>query len=390
MKIKIDLTHTIEIKKIVVCEMLEYSFFLIFFVVIFLYLHITAHYRKGEDLELFETDFINAPKLQESCEARQPLMVLGVPGIGKLPSRGELLKGNEKYEGNIRDMTAWNSEPGRPMAMETLLEKTRPRNFEMEKILRALESDTGGGYISEGNEGFLEEVGLWKLLRKWGDDRFCPSYQVMKQYDFLMGSKGACTPLRYHTAYRKFLVVRGGGGFEGDGNLVVRMTPWKSRKRLEWIRDDIGMETVSSMAAFGGRKDQLEDWSKVRFLEFIVPEGQVLSIPPYWWYSIRFPGPRVFAYSFTYWTAMNWLANADIWARYVWICHSGTGGDESRKIISITPPLEESESVMQKVVECKVCDVSEAAAAAEALELEIKEEYAQKEDPVFQSLVIPT
>jgi hypothetical protein len=215
----------------------------------------------------------------------------------------------------------------------------------------------------------------------------------MKQYDFMMGSKGACTPLRYHTAYRTFLVVRGGGGFEGDGNLVVRMTPWKSRKRLEWIRDDIGMETVSSMAAFGGRKDQLEDWSKVRFLEFIVPEGQVLSIPPYWWYSIRFPGPRVFAYSFTYWTAMNWLANADIWARYVWICHSGSGdvGGESRKIISITPPLEESESVMPKVVECKVCDVSEtAAAAAEALELEIKEEYAQKEDPVFQSLVIPT
>jgi hypothetical protein len=158
------------------------------------------------------------------------------------------------------------------------------------------------------------------------------------------------------------------------------------------------METVSSMAAFGGRKDQLEDWSKVRFLEFIVPEGQVLSIPPYWWYSIRFPGPKVFAYSFTYWTAMNWLANADIWARYVWICHSsgsgGYGGEEPRKIISITPPLEESETMMLKDVECKVCDVSvadaAAAAASETVEQEIKEEYAQKEDPVFQSLVIPT
>jgi hypothetical protein len=90
---------------------------------------------------------------------------------------------------------------------------------------------------------------------------------------------------------------------------------------------------------------------------------------------------------------MNWLANADIWTRYLWICHSsGSGGGEPRKIISITPPLEESESVMQEVVECKVCDVSEVAAAADAetAEQEIKEEYAQKEDPVFQSLVIPT
>jgi hypothetical protein len=40
---------------------------------------------------------------------------------------------------------------------------------------------------------------------------------------------------------------------------------------MEWLRDDIGMETVSTMAAFGGRPEQREDWSKVRFLEFIVP-----------------------------------------------------------------------------------------------------------------------
>jgi hypothetical protein len=310
-------------------------------VVIFFYLHITAHYRKGEDLELFETDFMNNVKLQESCEVKQPLMIVGVPGIAKLPSRGGLLKGNETFEGNIRDLSQWKSAPSHPVAMEDLVEGTRPRSLEMEKILRVLESDRDGLYISEGNERFLEEVGLWKLLQKWGDERFCPTYNVCKQYDFLMGSKGACTPLRYHTAYRKFLVTRGGGVFGGDGNLVVRMTPWKSRKRMEWIRDDIGMETVSTMAAFGGRADQREEWSKVRFLEFIVPEGQVLYIPPYWWYSVQFPGPTVFAYSFTYWSAMNWLANGDIWARYIWAVHSGSSPSkdfakrEQRKLLSI-------------------------------------------------------
>jgi len=315
----------------------DFSFFLVFVVVIFFYLHITAHYRKGEDLELFETDFINNPKLQESCELRQPLMIVGVPGIAKIPSRGDLLRGNEKYEGNIRDLSKWNSIPNHPIAIEDLVETKRLKQLEMEKILRALESDREGVYISEGNQPFLEEVGLWKVFQKWGDERFCPTYNVCKEYDFLMGSKGACTPLRYHTAYRKFLVTRGGGVFGGDGNLVVRMTPWKSRKRMEWIRDDIGMETVSIMAAFGGRADQREDWSKVRFLEFIVPEGQVLYIPPYWWYSIQFPGPTVFAYSFTYWSAMNWLANGDIWARYIWAVHSGSGsgGGGQRKILSI-------------------------------------------------------
>lgn len=317
----------------------NFSFFFVFIVVIFLYLHITAHYRKGEDLELFETDFINNAKLQESCEVKQPLMIIGVPGIGKLPSRSELLKGNEKYDGNIRDLSEWNSpSPSKSpiTSMEDLVETTRAKSLEMEKILRALESDRQGTYVSEGNESFIEEVGQWKIFQKWGDERFRPSYNVTKEYDVIMGSKDACTPLRYHTAYRKFLVARGGGVFGGgSGNLVIRMTPWKSRKRMEWVRDDIGMETVSTMAAFGGRADQREDWSRVRFLEFIVPEGQVLYIPPYWWYSIKFPGPAVFAYTFTYRSVMNWLANSDVWVRYIWAIQSSTSS-LGRTLLSVS------------------------------------------------------
>lgn len=69
---------------------------------------------------------------------------------------------------------------------------------------------------------------------------------------------------------------------------------------------------------------------------------------------------------------MNWLANADIWARYVWICHSGSGVGEPRKIISRTPLLEDSvmdmvekhgievgiglEEVIEK--DCKACDTA--------------------------------
>jgi len=385
----------------------DFSFFIVFVVVVFFYLHITAHYRKGEDLELFETDFINNAKLQESCEVRQPLMIVGVPGIAKLPSRGDLLKGNEKYEGSIRDLSQWVSEPKRPVAMEDLVDSTRPRTLEMEKILRALESDRDGLYVSESNESFLEEVGLWKIFQKWGDERFCPTYNVCKQYDFMMGSKGACTPLRYHTAYRKFLVARGGGVFGGDGNLVVRMTPWKSRKRMEWIRDDIGMETVSTMAAFGGRADQREEWSKVRFLEFIVPEGQVLYIPPYWWYSVQFPGPTVFAYSFTYWSAMNWLSNGDIWARYIWAVHSASStlqkgqGQGQRKILSVQEDMLDEDmiggavdNIMEEVAmenaTVSECNLSVACNKDNGKELEMEEELRQKEDPVFQSLVIPT
>jgi hypothetical protein len=138
-------------------------------------------------------------------------------------------------------------------------------------------------------------------------------------------------------------------------------------------------------------------------LEFIVPEGQVLYIPPFWWYSIRFPGPNVFAYSFTYWSAMNWLSNGDIWARYLWAIQSDTVNSNQRKLLSIrdTEELNLMETVKTKTVEMSgdenivemIENIEEntPCSIAAVMESEIaKEELKQKEDPIFQSLVIPT
>ena len=43
----------------------------------------------------------------------------------------------------------------------------------------------------------------------------------------------------------------------------------------------------------------------------------MLYIPPFWWYSVEFSGPNMAVYSYTYVSAMNWLANSDIWIRYL-------------------------------------------------------------------------
>jgi hypothetical protein len=55
----------------------------------------------------------------------------------------------------------------------------------------------------------------------------------------------------------------------------------------------------------------------LKFLEFVVKEGNVLYIPPFWWYSVEFSGPNMAVYSYTYVSVMNWLANSDIWVRYL-------------------------------------------------------------------------
>jgi hypothetical protein len=183
----------------------------------------------------------------------------------------------------------------------------------MSGIINILSSNVEEGrYISEGNSEYLEEAGVYKKIRHWGEDRFAPSYNVWTKLDVWMGNKGAFTPLRVHRFYRQYLVPR------GSGVLTVKMTPWKSRKYLHAVSNDMMLEKLSPIVPWGvPREDQKDSRSRLKFLEFVVKEGNVLYIPPFWWYSVEFSGPNMAVYSYTYVSVMNWLANSDIWVRYL-------------------------------------------------------------------------
>lgn len=293
--------------------MTDYLFYIVFFVCLFLYLHISVHYRKGEDLELFETDYVSPEALNESCQTLQPLLVLGVRGVGSLPNVQQLTDGNGSYEACLRDMRDFLPCSYGCITGDDLVAGLKPICLPMSGILNILSSNVEEGrYISEGNSEYLEEAGVYKKVRHWGEDRFAPSYNVWTKLDVWMGNKGAFTPLRVHRFYRQFLVPR------GPGILTVKMTPWKSRKYLHAVRDDMMLETLSPIVPWGvPREDQKDSRNRLKFLEFVVKEGNVLSIPPFWWYSVEFSGPNMAVYSYTYVSAMNWLANSDLWVRYL-------------------------------------------------------------------------
>lgn len=301
--------------------MTDYLFYIVFFLCLFLYLHISVHYRKGEDLELFETDYVSPEALSESCQSLQPLLVLGVRGVGSLPNVQQLTDGNGSYEACLRDMRDFlpsscsSSRDGDVggIASDDLVAGLKPVCLPMSGILNILSSNVEEGrYISEGNSEYLEEAGVYKKVRHWGEDRFAPSYNVWTKLDVWMGNKGAFTPLRVHRFYRQFLVPR------GPGVLTVKMTPWKSRKYLNAVSNDMMLETLSPIVPWGvPREDQKDSRSRLKFLEFVVKEGNVLYIPPFWWYSVEFSGPNMAVYSYTYVSVMNWLANSDIWVRYL-------------------------------------------------------------------------
>lgn len=298
---------------------MDYLFYIIFFLCLFLYLHISSHYRKGEDLEVFETDYHGNESLQESCKLLQPLLIVGMKGIPYLPSHETLMEGNTSYNGCIRDMDTWRNQSG--ALSSDLVDSMVPKSLPMHGILEILASDSQGRYLSEGNGEFLEESGYYKKIRKWGEEQLAPKYSLWTRMDVWMGSRNSCTPLRYHTFYRQYLIPR------TRESIRVKLTPWKSRKYLHPFRNDSGMEVISPIVPWGvARMDQTEEREKLKFMEVVVPEGRALYIPPFWWYSIEFPRSDTVVYSYTYMSPMNWLANSEVWLRYLWASRSGISG----------------------------------------------------------------
>jgi len=74
-------------------------------------------------------------------------------------------------------------------------------------------------------------------------------------------------------------------------------------------------------------KDEL---ATIQFLEFSVPSGSVLYVPPYWWYSFQYEDDRTAIGMITYITAMNAVANTPQHLQHVWMRYNRD--QETRKV----------------------------------------------------------
>ena len=137
-----------------------------------------------------------------------------------------------------------------------------------------------------------------------------PTFTVQIKYDIMFGSKNVCTPIRYHTEYRKFLCVN-------SGKIHVKMTPWRSHNYLYPYNDYEHYEFVSPVNCWNPQEKYLNEMDKLKFLEFDVKAGNILYIPPHWFYSIKYSDePNTIVYGFTYNSIMNCVANLPKWSLY--------------------------------------------------------------------------
>jgi hypothetical protein len=262
------------------------SFFIIFIIILFLYVHIIAQYKKSEDLEIYETDYKSNDVLQEICELKQPIII----NINNVPIDTNFLS----YKNDIRvyDIHKTPSYVVLPFEQFHTLINTTP----------------SPQYYTENNtiddEIDLNDIDL--LLK--------PYYTCQTIYDIWTGTRLVNTPLRYHINYRQYLYVT-------TGKIHVKMTPYKSRKYLHPEDDYESYEFRSPVNPFHPQSQYMHDMDKLKFLEFDVHAGYILYIPPYWWYSIRyaadsFDKKETVVISVIYNTIMNKIANLPSIVRY--------------------------------------------------------------------------
>jgi len=281
-----------------------FTTFLIFMIMLFMYIHINDQYKKSEDLEIYEMDYLSNPGLQNICNVKQPIIFELYPVYPDIFSlfdseKREHFEKNENVDIKVKDvLDYWNPE----------LKSVDPVILPVRSFQTLIKSDPKSHFYMEDNQDFLEESGLLPDIREL-DTFLKPPLCITSKYDLINGSSNCVTPLRYHTDFRRFLVV-------ASGKISVKMTPWRSRKYLHPIIDYTNYEFFSKMNPWAPQKEYINDNDKIKYLDFEVVAGHVLYIPPFWWYSIKMTTCDTQIVSIGYQTIMNMCSNIPDICRY--------------------------------------------------------------------------
>jgi hypothetical protein len=261
----------------------------VFCLILFIYLHVHFHLKQVNDLEIYELCQPSKEKLEEICDFRQPVVT-------------------DFNNQNIIEKCSLNYVKANFTGYDIKIRNVKERDDETElyiplgivESIDLFKKDKESKYMSENNHDFLDETGLIKLYRN--NDMFLrPSMVSSCNYDILFASLNVETPLRYEVNYRNYFVVT-------NGKAVIRLLVPKSKKYLYATNDYDNFEFISPVNPWNVQDEYRADFNKLRTIDVTLITGQMVHIPAYWWYSIKFVKSNTTICAFKYKTYMNALA----------------------------------------------------------------------------------
>lgn len=252
----------------------------VFCATLFIYLHVFYHLKTCDDLEVLRIDTPARDDLERACSLRQPVVFRYAPrGLAGWPRLPDLAKESAKGDLQIRNVGHVDSLSEYPIPLS------------LGATVELMSKDDESRFFTERNYAFMETNKFTEKLSAY-DVLFRPPAVVGSEVDLMSGSRGANTPFRYHVCYRYFLCVT-------HGEATVRVCPPISSKSLKMINDYENMEFRSTENMWRSRESE-----KLPHADVVLKEGEVMYVPPYWMYSIRYDGASTLL-RFSYRTLMS-------------------------------------------------------------------------------------
>lgn len=267
---------------------------IIFILIVITYFHLAQQYKKGEDLEIYEMDYANNKQLQEICDLKQPITF--ELKNKEIFDKIQIDNYNKTYDVKVKSSEDYYNETTDKHAGEYI-------KMSLSAFENLTKLDVNTNHFTENNEEYIDDSELKNMIMKF-DAYLKPQYSIILQtkYDLLTGTKNTHTPLRYHLNNRNFLIV-------ASGKISIKLTPWKSYKFLHEKKNYDKYEFYSPINVWNPQSIYADEINKLKFLEFEVKSGNILYIPSYWWYSIKYIEDNTIIYNITYNSIMNIISN---------------------------------------------------------------------------------
>lgn len=264
---------------------------ILFFVILFFYVHIQQQWKKGEDLEIYEYEFQNPKELQDTCQWKQPILFeMEFPkpyGFSQLP---------QLQMADVREIRHLSSQSPNIELIDLTAESARG----------LLDTDTKSVFYSYRNSTAVKEHPEWNAWFRTWEPLLKPPFCMSSEYDVWYGSRKTTTITMTHHESHTYLYLP---PETNPAAIRVKMTPPKSEVFLETKRDYVSYEFWSPV-------DLFHPHDRMKCLDFLMKPGFVLYIPPYWFYSIEFQDKKNEVCMVKYTTGANFLANAKHIALY--------------------------------------------------------------------------
>ena len=227
------------------------------------------HLNTSDDLEVYTIENVSKDRLEEICNLKQPVLFHynneNLEDILNISKMEELYGAFDVKVRNIVEKDE-NSEIYLPIILN--------------EVVKIFQKKNNNKIIIENNQDFLEETGLLKTFR-YNDSFLRPPLVSICKYDFMSGSEESYTPLRYNISHRNYYLVT-------SGQVNIKLIPPSNGKYLQKETDYDIFEFSSPINPWNVQDNYKPEFDKVKVLDLELQKGQIIQIPPYWWYSIKY------------------------------------------------------------------------------------------------------